>query len=137
MVQLLLALLRLDDILHDLRLLNEERTHNAGAHAVRAARATVRTVYGLLALRHLRILAGAQSLDTRELRVAVTALGRSGQLVDVQVTNLAVGGLDNTAAVRLGVVGVALAQGETLSHLVSLLYADRRTGRTTHVAIRR
>ena len=53
--------------------------------------------------------------------MAVTALGRAGELVDVQVVQLTAGGLDDPTAVRPGVVGVALTQSETLSHLVSLL----------------
>lgn len=49
--------------------------------------------------------------------MAVTALGRGGELVDVKVTDVTVGGLDDPSAVRLGVVGVARAQSEPLSHL--------------------
>ena len=55
--------------------------------------------------------------------MAVTALGRGGELVDVKVTDVTVGGLDDPSAVRLGVVGVTRAQSEPLSHL-SWLVSD-------------
>lgn len=86
-----------------------------------AARATVGTLDSLVPLRHSGVLAGTEGLHTRKLGVAVTALWRRGELVDVQVVQLTAGGLDDPTAVRPGVVRVALAQSETLSHLVSLL----------------
>lgn len=121
MIQLLLCLLRLDDVLDNLGLLNKEGADDTGANAVSAARATVGALDSLVALRDSGVLAGAESLHTRELGVAVTALGRAGELADVQVVQLTAGGLDDPTAVGPGVVGVALTQSETLSHLVSLL----------------
>ncbi len=57
------------------------------------------------------------SLDTAQIRVAVTALGDSTALGDVKVTKVATGSLDDLSASRLGVVRVTLAEGDTLSHL--------------------
>jgi hypothetical protein len=49
--------------LDDLGLLDKERANDAVADAVGAARATVRTLDGLLPLRDLGVLAGAESRD--------------------------------------------------------------------------
>lgn len=50
-------------LLDDLLLLDEESTNDAVLHAVGAARATVRTLDGLLGLGDLGILSGAESRD--------------------------------------------------------------------------
>lgn len=127
----LLRLLGLDDVLHNLGLLNQEGADHTGyeyrrtcilyvpsANAVGATAATVRALHGLLALRERRVGAGAHGLHTGEGDVAVTALRRSRQLREVKVAQLAAGGLDDPSAVRLGVVGVTRAQSEPLSHLL-------------------
>lgn len=62
-------------------------------------------------------LAGPVGLDAAQVRVAVTALGHGAALLDVQVSEVATGGLDHLATSRLGVVRVALAESDTLSHL--------------------
>ena len=59
--------------------------------------------------------------------VAVTALGDSAALLNVQVSQVSTRRLDDLSASRLGVVGVALAEGDTLSHLVvGLKFAQDR-----------
>ena len=82
-----------------------------------AAATTVGALDRLLALRDRGICARAQALDTLKLHVAVTALGGSRQLLQVQVTVLTVRRLHNAPTVRPRVVGVTLAQSKTLSHL--------------------
>lgn len=57
---LLLALL-LEHLLHNLLLLNEERTNDPVLNAVAASRSAVRTVDGFLGLRNGGILAGSES----------------------------------------------------------------------------
>ena len=125
---LLLGLLRLDDVLHNLRLLNEEGADNAGvsqipahhipsADALRTAATTVSALHCLLALRKRGVRARANRLDARKRSVAVTTLRRSRQLLQVKVAQLAVRRLNNAPAVRPRVVGVTLAQSKTLSHL--------------------
>jgi hypothetical protein len=49
--------------------------------------------------------------------VAVTALGDGTALLQVKVAKVTTGSLDHLAAGRLGVVRVALAESDTLSHL--------------------
>lgn len=53
--------------------------------------------------------------------MAVTALRGSGQLLDVKVAQLTARGLHDAPAVRPGVVRVALAQSQPLSHLGNAL----------------
>lgn len=53
---------------------------------------------------------------TRELDAAVTALGRSGELLEVLVDELATRSLHNPSAVGSGVVWRALAEGDALGH---------------------
>mgnify|MGYP001762711482 CR=1 FL=1 len=129
---LLLGLLRLDDVLHNLRLLNEEGADNAGvsqipahhipsADALRTAATTVSALHCLLALRKRGVRARANRLDARKRSVAVTTLRRSRQLLQVKVAQLAVRRLNNAPAVRPRVVGVTLAQSKTLSHLFRLV----------------
>mgnify|MGYP007128874076 FL=1 len=86
-----------------------------------AAATTVGALDRLLALRDRGICARAQALDTLKLHVAVTALGGSRQLLQVQVTVFTVRRLHNAPTVRLRVVGVTLAQSKTLSHLFRLV----------------
>jgi len=86
-----------------------------------AAATTVGALDRLLALRDRGICARAQALDTLKLHVAITALGGSGQLLQVQVTVLTVRRLHNAPTVGLRVVGVTLAQSQTLSHLIRLV----------------
>lgn len=51
-----------------------------------------------------------------ELGTTVTALGGGGELFDVMVDEDTTGGLDDAAAVRGGVVRLALAEGDALGH---------------------
>lgn len=53
---------------------------------------------------------------TGEGDTAVTALGSSASLLQVVVHQLATRGLDDTPLVRGGVVGGALADGDSLGH---------------------
>lgn len=119
--------LSLEHVLDDLGLLDEEGTHDAHAHASRASRTTVSTRNRLLTLRDGAVLARAVRLDAAQVRVAVTALGDSAALLNVQVSQVSTRRLDDLSASRLGVVGVALAEGDTLSHLVvGLKFAQDR-----------
>ena len=92
------------------------------ADALSAAASTVGALDRLVALRDRGVCTGAQALDTLKLHVAVTALGGSGQLLQVQVAVLTVRRLHNAPTVRLRVVGVTLAQSKTLSHLFRLVH---------------
>lgn len=49
--------------------------------------------------------------------MAVTTLGGSRKLLDVQVTELSTWSLDHTSSVRLGVVGGSLSESNSLGHL--------------------
>merc|ERR1712080_222431 len=109
-----------NDALDNLGLLDEEGTDDALANAVGAARATVRALDRLDALRDLRVLARAKGRDTRERDVAVTALGGSRGLLDRKVAELATRGLYDPLAVRLGRVGRAGTEGDALDHGVRL-----------------
>jgi hypothetical protein len=51
-----------------------------------------------------------------ELGTAITTLGRSRELFDVVVAEDAARGLDNAPSRRRGVIGLALAEGDTLGH---------------------
>lgn len=51
------------DLLHDLLLLDQERAYNTVLDAVRAARATIGALDGLLGLGDLRVFAGAEGRD--------------------------------------------------------------------------
>jgi hypothetical protein len=51
-----------------------------------------------------------------ELGAAVTALGDSATLLDVQKTQVTTGGLDDTSPVGSGVVAVAAAVGNSVGH---------------------
>lgn len=53
---------------------------------------------------------------TRESNATVTALGRSGELLQVVVYELPTGGLNHTPAAGGGVVRRTLAEGDTLCH---------------------
>jgi hypothetical protein len=87
---------------------------DAVADAATAAGTAVGTLDGLLGLGDLGVLAGAESGDARQLGAAVTALGDSAALLDVQKTQVTAGGLHNTRPVGAGVVGVAAAVGDSL-----------------------
>lgn len=56
----------------------------------------------------------------------VTTLGGRHELLDVVDHKLAAGGLHHTPPVGGGVVGLALAEGDTLSHLEIVSTASRR-----------
>lgn len=91
--------------------------NSPGSHAVGTPASTVSPLHSLSSLGDGGVLPWPQGLDTGEGGVAVTALGGSRQLLDVQVTQLSTGGLDDTTTVRLGVVWGALAQSNSLGHL--------------------
>jgi len=93
------------------------------ADARGAAATTVGALNSLLTLRHGGVGTGAQRLDALKRSVAVTTLGGSGQLLQVQVAQLATGSLDHAPAVRPGVVRVALTQSQPLSHLTVLVFS--------------
>ena len=69
----LCLLLRLDDLLDDLLLLNEEGANHTLTDAVCTPRSSVRSRHGLLALAHLAKVTWAASLDPLEKDTAVTA----------------------------------------------------------------
>ena len=94
-----------------------ETRYSPSSDAGSASRTTVSALDGLDPLADSSVLAGAERLDTGEGDVAVTALGAGGGLLEVLVDELATRGLDDTSSVRLGVVGVALAQSDSLNHL--------------------
>lgn len=71
---------------------------------------------------------------TRELDLAVTALGSRASLLDVQVSGVAAGGLDDADLVGLGVVPVgsaksAIARGKAASILSRAALAAREDSR--------
>lgn len=116
---LLLGLsLSLEDVLDDLSLFDEEGADDPGANATGASRTAVSTRHALLTLRDGSVLARSVCLDTGKVGVAVTALGDGASLLDVEVTKVATRCLDELSASRLGVVRVALAESDTLSHLL-------------------
>ena len=111
----------LEHLLDNLLLLNQESTDNAVLDAVGASRSTVGALDGLLGAGNLGVLAGAEGGNTLELGTAVlgivnslspntvsistyTALGGSALLLDVQVTELTTGSLDDADLLALGVV---------------------------------
>lgn len=122
MPRLTLLLLRLlEHLLDDLLLLDQESTDDAVLDAVCASRSTVGALDGLLGAGDGGIFAGTEGGDTSELGSAVlamvskkalasswgstyTALGGSALLLDVQVTELTTGSLDDANLLALGVV---------------------------------
>jgi hypothetical protein len=105
-----------------------------GLDTVSASRSTVGTLNSLLALGDGGVLAGAESRDlyresesirtptkhfgtyTGESNTTITALRSSSSLLQVVVHQLATGGLDDAPLVGGGVVGGALADGDSLGH---------------------
>lgn len=102
-------------------------------YAVTASRTAVCPAHGLLRLRDGGVLAGPERNDLRTPRelgsltlkrrtytgqrdATVSALGCGRKLFDVVVNKLATRRLHNPSAVGGGVVGVALAEGDTLGH---------------------
>jgi len=110
----LLLLGLLEDLLDDLLLLDQESTDDAVLDAAGASRSTVGALDGLLGAGDLGVLAGAEGGDTLELGTAVTALGGSTPLLDVQVTEFTTGGLDDADLLAPGVVGRATPVGESV-----------------------
>lgn len=116
----LLLLRLLEHLLDDLLLLDEESADDAVLDAVGASRTTVGALNGLLGAGDGGVLAGAEGGDTGKLGAAVlrlsthvrdmqnvntyTALGSSALLLDVEVPELATGGLDHAHIVAGGVV---------------------------------
>ena len=84
--RLLLLGLVVQDALHNLLLLDQERPDHALAHAVPTPGATIGARYVLLALARDRgaSLRGAQRLDATELLAAIAALGHGGLLGHIQ-----------------------------------------------------
>ena len=96
------------------------------ANAAGATGAAVGARDRLLALGERGVFAGAVSLDAAKVRVAVTTLGHRSTLLHVQVSQVATRRLDHLSARRLGVVRVALAKSDTLSHLSMHQYRDNK-----------
>jgi hypothetical protein len=110
----------LEDLLDNLLLLDQESADDTVLDAVGASRSTVRTLDGLLGAGDGGIFAGSEGRDTGELGTAVleivrkknfrgaglgltyTALGSSALLLDVEVTELATGGLQCLSAGHRG-----------------------------------
>ena len=78
---------------------------------------TVSTLNSLVSLGDSGVLSWAESLDTWESSVAVTALWCRWQLLDVKVPELATWSLDDPSSVGLCVVWRPLSESETLGHL--------------------
>ena len=101
------GLLRLlENLLDNLLLLNQESTDNAVLDTSGAAGTTVGTADVLLGAGDLGVFTGTKGGNTRELDATVTALGSSALLLDVEVPELAAGGLDNADLVGPRVVRV-------------------------------
>jgi hypothetical protein len=107
----LLLLGLLEHLLDDLLLLDQESADNAVLDAAGAPRSTVRTLDGLLGRRAgtpwSLVPQSCQSLITASSVFAgqtYTALGGSALLLDVQVTELTAGSLDDADLLALGVV---------------------------------
>lgn len=81
--------LALQNLFHDLLFLNQKGADDAAAHAAGTARATIGTGNALATLGELAVLTGTQGRNTVQLDTAVTTLGHTGTLVDVQVGELA------------------------------------------------
>lgn len=94
----------LEDLLDNLLLLDKESTDNLLLDAVGAERATVSTVDSLLGVVDTGVLAGSQGSKTGESNGALTALGSGGVLLEVKVSEVATGGLNNLDLVRSSVV---------------------------------
>ena len=75
-------------LLDNLGLLNQERTNDTVTDASGTSGSSVGALDGLLALGDLGVLSGAECWDSGEGNVAVSALGRGGKLLDLQVTEL-------------------------------------------------
>lgn len=118
----LLLLSLLQHLLNNLLLLNQESAYDAVSYTVGAPRASIRSLHGLLGLGNRGVLAWSQggnlSLSARapaltrictytwKFCAAVTALGCSTSLLDVQVSELTSRRLDDADLVRAGVVSV-------------------------------
>lgn len=94
----------LENLLDNLLLLNKESTDNLLLDAVGAERATVGTVDSLLGVGDSRVLLGSQGSKTGESNSTFAALGSGGVLLDVKVSEVATGGLNNLDLVRSSVV---------------------------------
>eukprot|EP00976_Prorocentrum_cordatum_P003716 72491-Prorocentrum_minimum.AAC.6 len=110
--------LNLQHLLDDLLLLDQERAHNAGPHAVGAQNATVSALHVLGALGQAVVRTGPQTRDAGQPKPAarLAALGASGTLIGVMNGKLATGGLQDASLVRLGGVRVPTAVSQTLNH---------------------
>jgi len=98
-------------------------TDDAGLDAVATSRASVWSVYGLLPLGDGGVLAGTESGDTRQSDSTVTAFRCGTALLQMVIHEIATGSFDHSSAVRLGVVGLALAESDSLGHFILRLWA--------------
>jgi len=105
----LFLLLRLDDLLHNFGLLNQECAQDALLDAFTAPRTTVCPAHSLLALGDGGVFAWPEGGDARQTNTTVTAFRGGGDLFEVVVDELPTGGLDHPSAVRGGVVGLAFS----------------------------
>jgi len=109
---LLLSLLH--DLLDNLLFLNQECANDTVLDAVGTSGTAVGTLDGLLWSGDAGIFARTQSRDTREFDAAVTAFWRSALLLQVQISELASGSLDNADLVRLSVVRLSPTVGQSV-----------------------
>jgi len=58
----------------------------------------------------------AECGDAREPYTAITTFGGACRLLEVMIYEFSTGGFDNASSVRVGVVGLAFAKRDTLSH---------------------
>jgi len=109
---LLLSLLH--DLLDNLLFLNQERANHTVLDAVGTPGTTVGALDSLLWSGDAGVFARTQSRDTGEFDAAVTAFWCSALLLQVKISELASGSLNNADLVRLGVVRLSPTVGESV-----------------------
>jgi len=125
-LRLLDRCLGLEDLHDNLLLLDEERSHDAFAHTLVAARAAVRPRHGLEALGHARPLNGPRRCDAMQLHLAISTLRDGAKLLDVVVHQSTAGCLDYSATIGVGVVTQPTAERQSLSHASAVWVCNRQ-----------
>lgn len=97
----------LQNLLHNLLLLDQERPNNPIPHTVCAPRASIGARHRFLRLGHRGELTRSSCWEAWQLDLAVAAFRRCTTLLDVEVSKLATGGLDNA-----GLVGTSIVAGQ-------------------------